>query len=682
VQATGAFTFLLTDVEGSTRLWEREPEATSVAIGRLGELISSAVEHHGGALPKAQGEGDGALGAFTLPSDAIACALDLQRRIRDEPWPHGIAIRIRIALHTGEAEMRDGDYFGQAVNRCARLRAIAHGGQTLVSAATYELARHRCPPDARFSDAGAHRLKDLTAPEHVYELHDAGRDERFPPLRSLDAHPHNLPVQLTSFVGRGDEAGEIRKLLSANRVVTLTGVGGVGKTRLALHVAAELTDRYPLGVWFVDLAPLQDPFLVPAALGAALGLREDEHGLSVEVIAEHLRERTVLVVLDNCEHLVEVCAYVADRLLRACPDLTMLATSRQPLGVAGEVVWRVPPMAVPDPSAVPPTEALAGFEATRLFVERAGLARAGFSVSHESAPAVAEICRRLDGIPLAIELAAARVAHLGPEQIAARLDDRFRLLRSGRAVQPRQQTLRGLIDWSHDLLSDGERVLLRRLAVFAGSFSLEGAEEVCAGDGLETADVLDLLSSLVDRSLVALVEQPGDVRYRLLESIHEYASEKLTDSGEADVCRRAHLSYFLSFAERASRELAGPRQAEWLVSLSLDHDNLRAALATALQTQLHTCVRLCVALESFWRIRCHLSEGRSWLGRALEEAQGIPDGPPCAGAARRGAAGRNAVGPPVLRRPGRGRPVDRARARRRLAAGAGAVPAGLGEVLA
>ncbi|HEY7461690.1 MAG TPA: adenylate/guanylate cyclase domain-containing protein, partial [Gemmatimonadota bacterium] len=508
---SGTVTFLFTDLEGSTQLWERHPKLMPAAVSRHDELLREAVLRHGGHVFKTGG--DGFCVAFDRAADALAAALDAQHALASESWGEVGALRARMAVHTGAAEVRDGDYFGAALNRSARLLAIGHGGQVLVSQTTFDLVRDALPADAELRDLGAHRLKDLQRPEQVYQLMHPTLGADFPALRSLEAVPHNLPLQLTSFVGRERELDLLRGQLSGARLLTLTGPAGSGKTRLALQLAAEVLEHYPDGIWFLDLAALTDPALVAQTAASALGLKEQTARSPLDVLADHLKSRRLLLVLDNCEHLIGACAALAERLLRAGPDVRILATSRESLSVAGEVAWPLPPLATPDPRRLPeyqPADALTQYEAVRLFIDRALLVQPTFAVTNANAPAVAQVCQQLEGIPLAIELAAARVKVMTVEQIAARLSDRFRLLTGGgRMATARHQTLRAAIDWSYDLLSEPERLLLRRLSVFAGGWTLEAAEAVCAGEGIEGWEVLDLQTHLVDKSLVLVEADVG-----------------------------------------------------------------------------------------------------------------------------------------------------------------------------
>ncbi len=475
---TGTITLLFTDIEGSTKLWEQYPAIMRDALIRHDALADSVLAEHSGHLVKPRGEGDSLFAVFARASDAVAAAFDLQRTLIFEPWPLHTSLRVRMALHTGETLLRDGDYYGPTVNRCARLRATAHGGQVIVSQVTRDLAQNALPDGVTLTDLGLHKLKDLTQAEHVWQLVHPELPADFPPLKSL--RESNLPLQTTSFVGREKEIAESGECLANTRLLTLLGAGGTGKTRLSLHLAAEVGDTYPDGLWLVELAPLSDPALVPQAVAFALGVREEPGRALTETLLEHLRGKNLLLILDNCEHLLDACARFADRALRVCPDIRLLASSREALNIPGEATYRVPSLGLPSPEHQTP-QTLLHSAAACLFVERATAARNDFAVTDANADAIAAICRQLDGIPLALELAASRVKALSPIQIAARLDDRFRLLTGGsRGALPRQQTLRALIDWSYDLLSEKEKTLLRRLSVFAGGWTLEAAEAVCA----------------------------------------------------------------------------------------------------------------------------------------------------------------------------------------------------------
>jgi class 3 adenylate cyclase len=492
---TGTVTFLFTDIEGSTRLWETHPHGMRRALARHDALAADIVARHDGVLVKPRGEGDSLFCVFDRATDALTAACALQRALLAEPWhdyakaegerqktPAVFSLRVRMALHTGEANQRDGDYYGPAINRCARLRAIGHGGQVLLSGVTFDLVRDHLPPRVTLEDRGQHGLKDLERrPEQVYQVRHPDLPAEFPPLKSQNNLPNNLPMQVTSFVGRDREMAEIKRHLVHSRLVTLTGSGGTGKTRLSLQVAADLLDAFRDGAWLVELAPLSEPNLVPQTAATALGVREEPGRAIAQTLIDYLRDKTLLLVLDNCEHVLDAAAQLTHAVLTGDSGVRILASSREALGIAGEQTYRVPSLSVPDPNQRPSLESLSQYVAVRLLIDRALLSQPAFTVTNNNAPAVAQICFRLDGIPLAIELAAARVKAMPVEKIAERLDDRFRLLTGGsRTALPRHQTLRASIDWSYDLLDEKEKVLLRRLSVFAGGWTLETAEKVCS----------------------------------------------------------------------------------------------------------------------------------------------------------------------------------------------------------
>src|ERR1700761_5902786 len=515
---TGTVTLLLADVEGSTRLWETQPDEMTTAIKRLNKTVSETIAEHDGVRPVEQGEGDSFVAAFARASDAVAAALELQRA----PLA---PIRLRIGVHSGEIQLRDeGNYAGPTINRTARLRDLGHGGQTLLSGVTEQLVVDRLPEGAWVTDLGTHPLRDLPRPERVVQLCHPDLVNELPPLRMSKAVAAQLlPVQLTSFVGRDAELTQVRALLAVNRLLTLNGAGGVGKTRLAIQIAGQIADEFADGVWCVDLAPITDPEVVPIAAARAFG-RPDQPGHStMDTITRFIADRQMLVVLDNCEHLLDATAALTVGLLAACPRLTLLATSREPIGVAGEVSWRVPSLSLAD-------------KAIELFLDRAHRARPDFFVDDQNAATVAEICRRLDGVPLAIELAAARVRALSLIEILDSLHDRFRLLTGGaRTAVRRQQTLRASVDWSHALLTEPERVLFRRLAAFMGGFDLDAAQHVAGGGDVQRYQVLDQLTLLVDKSLVVASDSDdsgGRTRYRLLETVRQYALGKLGGFGQ------------------------------------------------------------------------------------------------------------------------------------------------------
>ncbi len=620
---SGTVTFLFTDIEGSTRLLQQLGDQYAQVLSECRHLLRTAFQERGGHEIDARGEEF--FVAFSRARDALATAVAAQRAVAAHPWPEGITVGIRMGLHTGEPLGAGTGYVGMDVHRAARICAAGYGGQILLTQPTRDLVVEDLPEGVHIRDLGEHRLKDLGRPHRLFQVVAPNLRADFPPLKSLDALPHNLPIHLTSFIGREREIAELKRLLSQSRLLTLTGLGGTGKTRLALQVAADVLLEYHDGVWFVDLAALSDPTLVPQSVASVLTVREQPGRPLESTLADHLQSRQVLLVVDNCEHLIRACATLADTLLRACPDLRICATSREALSVSGEVLYSVPPLSLPDAKQLLP-EVLPRFDATRLFIERAILSRPDFTVHSRNAHAVAEICRRLDGLPLAIELAAARVKVLSPEQIVSRLDDRFRLLtKGGRTTLPRHQTLQAAIDWSYDLLAEKEQMLLRRMSVFAGGFTLEALEAVCSGDFIETHEVLGLLAQLVDKSLVTADPQNGSGRYRLLETVRQYGQEKLSKSGEVPERRRRHRDWFLDMAERLQDAIRGPEQDVWLNLLSAEHDNFRAALAwSSAEYRAEEGLRLAVCLTSFWYVRGHSSEGRTWLDTTLSRSDRVP----------------------------------------------------------
>ncbi len=605
-------TFLFTDIEGSTRLWEREPERMVHALACHDALARAGVVAHGGTVVKTTG--DGLHAAFDDPLAALNAAVQLQQALADPAATHGIALAVRCGLHAGVDARRDGDFYGTAVNRAARIMAAAHGGQVLVSHAVAALVADRLPAGVSLRDLGSVRLRDLARPERVFQLVHPQLRAQFPALRSLEATPNNLPAQLTSFVGRERELVEVRDALRATRLLTLVGGGGLGKTRLSLQAAAEVADDFPDGVWLTELAPVGDPARVPQAIASVLGVKEAPGLATIDALAKFVRDRRLLLVLDNCEHLVRACAECAKRLLDAGPGVTILASSREALNVGGERTYAVAPLPIPTPGDRRGLDAIAGYAAVQLFAERAAAAQPWFRVGDDNAEAVAEVCRRLDGIPLALELAAARLRSLPVERIAERLSDRFRLLTGGdRTALPRQQTLRALIDWSHDLLDERERALFGRLAVFAGGFTLEAAESVGAGGAIAVADVLDLLARLVEKSLVML--DAGGERYRMLETVRQYAEERLAAAeDEMRAARSRHLGYCVALAETARPMLYGPDQAAWLRRLDAERENLLAAHAWCDHDAdgAQRDLRLVVATKPYW-----LNRGLVRLARGI-----------------------------------------------------------------
>ncbi len=616
---TGTLTFLFTDIEASTRLLEQLGDRYAQVLANCRQLLRGAVQARGGQEVNVQG--DACFFVFSSARDALAAAVAAQQALFGDPLDRSATVRVRAGLHTGEAMLAgEAGYVGIDVHRAARICAAGHGGQILLSRTTSDLVEHDLPPAVHLRDLGEHRLKDLARPHHLFQVVAPGLPADFPPLRSLEVLPNNLPRQLTSFIGREREMADLKRILSSASLVTLTGTGGAGKTRLAVQVAADVLEQHPAGVSLVELADVSDPALVPKAVAAALGVPEQPGRDLTEIVVDYLQPKALLLVLDNCEHLTSACARLADMLLQSCPTLRILATSREPLGIPGEVVWRIPSLSIPDPKDLQAAEDLTRYEAVRLFVERAAWNQPGGGLPAGSVATVARLCTQLDGIPLAIELAAARVRVLAVEQIAARLDDRFRLLTGGgRTVAPRHQTLRAAMDWSYDLLSERERAVLRRLSIFIGGCTLEAAEAVCAGNGVEAPDVIDHLAQLVDKSLVIVEMQGDEARYRLLETVRQYGLVRLQEMGEVAEARHRHLDWFLDLAEQAKPEFHGPEQSAWLERLETEHGNLRAALdcCRAERDGGQVELRIAAALSWFWFLHGHSSEGRECLEHAL-----------------------------------------------------------------
>jgi predicted ATPase/class 3 adenylate cyclase len=625
---TGTVTFLFTDIEGSTKLWEDNAPAMQAALARHDELLRRAIEEHGGYVFKTVG--DAFCCAFPTAPDALEAALDAQRSLLKERWGESDPLRVRMALHMGAAEERDGDYFGPPVNRVARLLSAAHGGQVLLSLPTHEMVRDQLPAGTSLRDLGEHHLKDLFRPERVFQLVSPDMPSELPPLRTLDAYRNNLPLQPTPLIGREKEVAEVCDLLRRDetRLLTLTGPGGTGKTRLALQAAADLLEDFPDGTYFVPLATLTEVELFLSAIAETLGVRETGEQSLGETLKDYLSERRLLLLLDNFEQVLAAAPAVTE-LLAVAPGLKVLATSRAPLGLYGEHEYPVPPLTLPDLRHPPPLERLTQYEAVGLFLERAQAVKPDFAITNVSAPAVAEICVRLDGLPLAIELAAARIKMLPPKAMLQRLTSRLKLLTGGaRDLPERQRTLRGAIEWSHALLDEGDQVLFARLAVFSGGRTLEAIEAVCDAAGDLPVDTFEGISSLLDKSLLRQEEGPNEEpRFVMLETIHEFAREKLGESAEAEEIKRVHAEYFLTLAEEAYPELKGPDQFEWLERLEAEHDNMRAALSWASERkEVEVALRLGGALSWFWSVRGYQSEGRRWLEEALAmDGRGSPE---------------------------------------------------------
>ena len=605
---SGTVTFLFTDIEGSTRLWQENPEAMSVAHAQHDAILREAIESNHGYV--FQIVGDSFSGAFHTAIDGLRAALAAQYKLHTSIFFKNseVSLRVRMGLHTGSAEiLADGKYEGYTTIASAqRVMSVAHGGQTLFSHTTRDLLQSDLPENISLRDMGEHRLKDLRSPVQLYQLVAPDLPQDFPAIKSLDTLPNNLPVQLTSFIGREKEIADIKGLLNTARLVTLTGSGGTGKTRLSQEAGAQLLTTFPQGVWFVELAPLSDPAQIIPALAQVFGLQELPFNSLANLVLDYLRDKKLLLILDNCEHLIEACAHLADDLLHQCAGLKILASSREALGIAGEVAYRIP--------------SLADSESTQLFVDRACAANSNFNATENNASAIAQICHRLDGIPLALELAAARVKSLSPEQLAKRLDDMFRLLIGGsRTALPRQQTLRALIDWSYDLLSDNEKRLLQFASVFVGGWTLDALESVA-----DEPNTLELLEQLVNKSLVATEEREGEMRYFLLETIRQYGREKLFEAKQAAAARDRHFVYFVELSEALWESFRSERLLPMVNRANDEVENMRIALEWGLENHVEENLRLAANFCVVSSLIGILGEGFDWAGRAVEHAKALP----------------------------------------------------------
>ncbi len=626
---TGTITLLFTDIEGSTRLLQQLGDRYESVLADCRRLLRRAFQAHHGQEVDTQG--DSFFVAFARATDALSAAVEAQRALASHAWPEGTAVRVRMGLHTGEPSLTPGDYVGLDVHHAARIMSAGHGGQVLLSQTTHDLVEYDLPEGVSLRDLGEHRLKDLVRPIHLFQAVISDLPADFPPLKTLDTHSHNLPVQPTPLVGREREVATVCELLRRQevRLVTLTGPGGIGKTRLGVQVAAELSELFVDGMFFVDLAPLSDPTLVVHTIAQRLGIWEGTGQSLLERLKEVLHKKQLLLLLDNFERVRRADVQVAD-LLTACPRLKVLVTSRARLDVRAQQLFSVPPLALPDTKQLHDLTALAQCEAVTLFLQRARAIEPNFQLTTANARAVTEICAGLDGLPLAIELAAARLKLLPPQALLERLAQPLHVLTSGARDAPaRQQTLRNTIAWSYDLLSAQERCLFRRLAVFAGGCTLEAVEAVCEAPGDETGKVFDGVASLIDKSLVQQrAQREEEPRLVMLETIREYALECLESAGETEAIRQAHAAYYLALAEEAAPELQGPQQATWLERLELEHDNLRAALEWFIErggpgSSREMALRLGGALSEFWIVRGLFSEGRTFLERVLAGSEGV-----------------------------------------------------------
>jgi len=626
---TGTVTLLFTDIEGSTRLLQQLGESYSSVLEESRSLLRAAFLEYGGHEVDTQG--DAFFIAFARASDAALAAVAAQRGLASHPWPDGTTVRVRMGLHTGEPLRSAEGYVGLDVHHAARIMSAGHGGQVLLSHTTRDLVEQTLPVGVSVRDLGAHRLKDLQQPNQLFQLVIPDLPADFPPLKTLDNSPNNLPLQPTPFLGREKEIHALQELLlrESSRLVTLTGPGGVGKTRLGLQVAAELAEHFPDGTWFVSLAPISDPDLVIPTISQVLGLSEARDQTPLEHLKNALQEKKMLLLLDNFEQVVSSATSVADLLAR-CPHLKVLVTSREELHVRAEREYPVPALLLPDMKHLPDLLALSQYEAVALFIERAQAVNPAFQVTNTNAPAVAEICVRLDGLPLAIELAAARIRLFSPQALLTRLGQRLPLLvSSARDVPARQKTLRQTIQWSYDLLTSHEQRLFRRLAVFVGGCAFQAVEAVAQDVAEEQTSVLDTVTSLLDKNLLRQTEQEdGEPWFMLLETIREFGLEVLAKRGELEAVRHAHAEYYLQLAEVAEPALIGPLQATWYERLERELDNLRAALSYLLERgerseNIEMALRLGASLREFWEVRLHAREGWTFLERALKRSEGI-----------------------------------------------------------
>jgi len=618
---TNSVTFLFTDIEGSTKLSQEYPDTYPAALEKHHSIMHKAIESNYGFVFEIVG--DAFCGAFENASDAVKAAYDAQINLNKEKWDDAV-IKIRLGIHSGKAEWNGKRYIGYiTLARTARIMSAAYGEQIIISNDACELAKEKIPGEISFRDLGERRLKDVIQPIRLFQIVGSGLREDFPLLKTLDARPNNLPVQLTSFIGREAEMKRVKDLLKQTHLLTLTGSGGSGKTRLALQVSADVIDDFANGVWFVELASLFEPALLPQAIMKVFGLKEEPKRSLEDTLCDYLKDKEILIILDNCEHLVEPCAKLAEKLLSNSPKLKIIATSREALRCSGEQTHRVLSLDTPNPKEELSPEKLSQYEAVRLFIERTLAVDETFRVNNENAPALAEICYQLDGIPLAIELAAARIKILSVEQIYERLNDRFNLLTGGkRTALPRQQTLKALIDWSYDLLTEKEKILWARLSAFAGGWTLEAAEEVCFDEKIKKEEMLELLNQLTEKSII--IFERDKERYRILETLKQYGEEKLKEANEAEDVLSKHLYYFMEFSETAEPNIYGSEAKVWLEKLEADHGNFQSAIEWSIRGRdREKGARLAGALGLFWVIRGHYSTGRRLLENILDNVQGV-----------------------------------------------------------
>jgi len=619
---SGNVTFLFTDIEGSTKLAQQFPDALHSALFRHHEILQHSIETNKGYV--FQNIGDAFCGSFDNSCDAIEAAYNAQKMLMNEPWKE-IQIKVRMGIHTGEAEWNGKSYIGYlTLSRTERVMSAGHGGQILFTQDTCNVIRNKLPDEFSILELGEQQLKDLIRTEHIFQLVAPNLILDFPPLKTLSIRKDNLPVQMTNFIGRENEIKKAKELLSKTKLLSLVGTGGTGKTRLSLQVAAEMINDFKDGVWFIELASLSEPLYIIDEIAIIFNLPEDGKRKTIDIILDYLKEKEALLILDNCEHLIKECAKISDTLLRHCPKLKILSTSRESFHITGEKVYHVPSLSLPDRKENLSAESLFQYESIRLFSERASSVKHDFVLNDSNANSVAELCRKLDGIPLAIELASARIKNLPVEKILVKLKDRFDLLtRGSRSSLPRQQTLRALIDWSYDLLSHNEKIFLQRLSVFAGGWTLEAAEEVCADDKITESEILDLLANLVEKSLVKVNEMENSFRYNMLETIRHYGDEKLIESKEKSKILKKHFDFFLKLTEESEIKLKGIAAKQWIEKLDIEIDNIRESLKWSSENEVESALRMAVALGEFWDVRGYFVEGFEFLSNNLEKANNV-----------------------------------------------------------
>ncbi len=618
---TGFVTFLFTDIEGSTKLAQEFPDTLPAALEKHHSILNNAIESNNGFVFEIIG--DAFCAAFTNAEDAIKAAVMAQKNLGDEKWDEAV-IKIRIGIHSGKAEWNGSDYIGYlTLARTQRVMSCTYGEQMILSNDSYSLISDKTIQNISFRDLGEKRLKDLIEPLKLFQIVSPGLREDFPPLKTLDARPNNLPIQLTSFIGRQQEINHIKDLLKQTHLLTLTGAGGAGKTRLSLQVGADIIDDFQNGVWFIDLAGVIEEALIVQIFLKSMEVSEDPRKNNEDTLIDFLKEKELLIILDNCEHLIEASSKLAEKIISICPNVKIIATSREVLRCSGEITHTISSLSIPDIKEEQTIEKLIQYESVKLFIERAVSVNSKFQVTNKNAPALAEICFQLDGIPLAIELAAARVTVLTLEKIHVRLADRFKLLTGGKRTSlPRQQTLKAMIDWSYELLSEKEKIMWRRLSVFSGGWTMDDAEELCSDENFDSSEILDFIHNLTEKSIIIFLESKE--RYRMLETIRQYGQEKLKEADEWKVFRSKHLNYYINVCESAIPELTGAKAKDWLNKFDDEHFNFQGALSWALEDNLfEEGSRLICALGKYWELRGYISECKSWLEKLLKNSQNI-----------------------------------------------------------